>query len=457
LGETRYHLVRGDYTQASYSFRNFLDEKGCRFPLKYDPPIHWNELYDNPEWNLGSPGNPTNCSPVHTPLKTRLKTYTRKLLFLEAEKASRYSCESLYLDPGWDTSFGTFIWGDEWLGNCHEFINKVDREFGLKVSLHCPLATWMSFDGRSIESWPEEAQRMNKDGKLIPNSLCLGAKQYLAEATNRLLVLCHQGVSFLMFDGNWYNDGCWNPTHGHPIPYTYEDHCQANLELARRVHAQFPDVLIEMHDMVSGGSILRYTPVYYKYGLPGSYDENWGFELMWQPMEDILSGRARSLYYYNLACNIPAYLHVDLRDDNENCLVLWWYASTCRHLGIGGTHDDPRIVQAQQQSMQCYRRLERFYKRGEFFGLGEEIHFHVLPDESSFVINLFNLTPHEKIITGEMRIDTIGINPNQWFILPKNTWFDFRKQTFHFRRRLSAWAAQIIEVYPLERQETENS
>ena len=62
------------------------------------------------------------------------------------------------------------------------------------------------------------------------------------------------------------------------------------------------------HDMVAGGSVLRYTPVYYKYGLPGSYDENWGFELMWQPMEDTLSGRARSLYYNNLACNVPLYL-----------------------------------------------------------------------------------------------------------------------------------------------------
>ncbi|MBI4530230.1 MAG: hypothetical protein HY709_01810, partial [Candidatus Latescibacteria bacterium] len=52
--------------------------------------------------------------------------------------------------------------------------------------------------------------------------------------------------------------------------------------------------------MIAGGSGHHYTPVYYKYSLPGSYDEKWGFELMWQPMEDIRSGRARSLYYYNL-------------------------------------------------------------------------------------------------------------------------------------------------------------
>jgi hypothetical protein len=80
-----------------------------------------------------------------------------------------------------------------------------------------------------------------------------------------------------------------------------------------------------------------YTPVYYKHGLPGSYNEIWGFELMWQRMEDLHDRRARSLYYHNLVCNVPVYLHTDLRDDNEHCVVLWWYASTCRQPGMGGT------------------------------------------------------------------------------------------------------------------------
>ena len=198
---------------------------------------------------------------------------------------------------------------------------------------------------------------MDSDGNLMERSICLGSKQYIDEAAKRLLAHCADDVVFLMFDGNWWNGGCWNPNHGHPVPYTMEDHIRANVELAERVHAKHPDVLIEMHDMIAGGSVQRYTPVYYKYGLPGSYDENWGFELMWQPMEDIRSGRARSLYYYNLGCNVPVYLHVDLRDDNEHCLVLWWYASTCRHLGIGGTHASGTVVQAQKQAMKQYRRL----------------------------------------------------------------------------------------------------
>ena len=63
---------------------------------------------------------------------------------------------------------------------------------------------------------------------------------------------------------------------------------------------------------------------------------------MWAPMEDLLSGRAITLYYYNLAYGLPLYIHIDLRADNQNALV-FWNASTCRHLGIGGTHKDAAV------------------------------------------------------------------------------------------------------------------
>ena len=87
--------------------------------------------------------------------------------------------------------------------------------------------------------------------------LCLGSRQYLDVATERLLANCADGAAFLMFDGNWWNGGCLNLTHGHPVPYRMEDHIRANLELARRVHAKYPQVLIEMHDMIAGGNNAR--------------------------------------------------------------------------------------------------------------------------------------------------------------------------------------------------------
>ena len=167
--------------------------------------------------------------------------------------------------------------------------------------------------------------------------------------------------------------------------------------------------------MLAGGSTERMTPVYYKYGLPGSYDENWGFELMWDPMADLRSGRARTLYDYNLGCNVPVYLHIDLRKDNEHCVVLWWYASTCRHLGIGGTHANPAVVRAQQDAMRRYRELERFYKRGEFFGINEEIHVHVLPEEQAMVVNLFNLSDQAREISGSIPLADLGLEQSRSF------------------------------------------
>jgi hypothetical protein len=201
-----------------------------------------------------------------------------------------------------------------------------------------------------------------------------------------------------------------------------------------------------MHDMIAGGAVQRYTPVYYKYGLPDSYDENWGFELMWQPMEDIRSGRARSLYYYNLGCNVPIYLHLDLRDDNEHCLVLWWYASTCRHLGLGGTHNNPAVAQAQQLAMKRYRKLERFYKEGDFYGMNEAAHIHALPDENAFVVNLFNLSDEPRVISGSITSEAMELERDRWYINPKGGRFDSASGVFSISRRLSPWSAETIEV-----------
>ena len=208
-----------------------------------------------------------------------------------------------------------------------------------------------------------------------------------------------------------------------------------------------------MHDMITGGSVMRYTPVYYKYGLAGSYDENWGFELMWRPMEDIRSGRARALYYYNLGCNVPVYLHVDLRSDNENALVLWWYASTCRHLGIGGTHEDPRIVEMHRQAMERYRGLDRFYKRGEFYGVSEEMHVHALPDESALVVNLFNLSDESRLIGGTIDIGEVGLARDIWYVTPYSDdsgGFNEDTGTIAIFRRMEPWSAQVVEVQPLQ-------
>ena len=443
LGVTRYQTVEGGYEQAAYAFRAFLDQHGCRFPPDYNPPVHWEELYDNAEYRLGSPGRPP------MPRRTRPFTYTREQLLGEAAKGQEYSCEALYLDPGWDTEFATFLWGEEWLGDAHDFIETVRQHYGLAVSLHTPLAPWLSLDKRGVASWPESSWRMDRQGKILSGQVCLSSRQYLDEAERRLLALCAHGVAFLMFDGNWWPGSCWNPDHGHPVPLSVEDHSRANVDLAQRVHKHYPKVLIEMHDMVAGGNWIRPTPVYWKYGLPGSYDENWCFELMWRPMQELQSGRAAALYYYSLGCNIPVYLHIDLRDDNEHGLLLWWYASTCRHLGIGGTHDDPRIAEAQKRHMQRYRRLDRFFKRGDFWGVSEEIHIHTLPGESDFVVNLFNLSDQARVVEGTANLRPMGLDLDRWYVIPYGGGFDAGDGTFSISRRMAPWSAQVVEVSAL--------
>lgn len=93
--------------------------------------------------------------------------------------------------------------------------------------------------------------------------------------------------------------------------------------------------------------------------------------------------------------------------------MLWWFASTCRHLGIGGTSPKPAVVEAQKQAMKRYRKLDRFYKRGEFYGLNEEIHVHALADEGAFVVNAFNLSDQSRVIRGEAILARLGLDSNR--------------------------------------------
>jgi hypothetical protein len=452
LGVTRYRTVAGGYPEAMYAFRGFLDEKGCRFPKGFNPPVHWEQLYDmEGAWD------------------DRLHRYTKAIVEKEAQKGVAYHCEALYLDPGWDTGFATFLWGDQWLGPRKVFVAEMQSKYGLKVSLHTPLASWMSVGGpmgpdiapatypaaalrkappmaaKDAAAWESQSLRARPNPKIGASTVCLGSKAYLDEAARRLLDNCADGVVYLMFDGNWYQGGCNDPAHGHPVPFTKEDHMRANLELARRVHEKYPAVLIEMHDMMMGGANPRNTPVYYKYGLPGSYDLNWGFELMWNPMNDITSGRARSLYYYNLSCNVPIYLHIDLRKDTPGCVVLWWYASTCRHLGIGGTHRDPAVVAAQKTAMRTYHELEAFFKRGDFYGINEEVHLHALPEEKAFVANLFNLSDRTRVIGGSIALCRMGLNFERLEAGAEDAG-SLERGVWTIRREMAPWSSQVIHV-----------
>ncbi len=446
LGQAYYQGVAGDYHEAAYAFRGLLDELGNRFPADFDPPVHWNELYDNPLWEA-APGK----AGQGRALDARAAVYTLADMEVEAAKAVRYHCQALYLDPGWDRYTGDFLWAEERLGPLQAFCRRMRERYGLVVSLHTPLAPWANGNRACVATY---AHLDGTAGDPGDTRLCLASPRYIQQAAERLKALVGAGVVYVMFDGTAYaGPACANPDHGHHLPLTREDNCRACVELARLLHAAYPGVLIEMHDMVLGGVSGRYTPVYYKYTEPGSYDENWACEFMWRPLEDLVSHRARSLYYYNLACNVPLYVHIDLRDDNAHCVMLWWYASTCRHLGIGGTHRNPATAEAQVQAMRTYRRLKPYFTRGDFYGVpgcAEQMHVHALPERHSAVINVFNLSDEPRVVEGEVDLGQIGLPPDEWYAHPApHARIDSGRGRLTISRRLPAWGHELIELRSL--------
>jgi hypothetical protein len=414
-GVTRITAYQGGLLEGFYSFRQEMAERGHGCPKGFNPPVHWNELYDNKLWwtpgeDQGDPG-------------VRKKYYQLADIKEEAAKAKAIGCQALYLDPGWDTLFGSKIWDETRMGSCKDFVDTLRRDYGLKLSLHTPLSGWCD-----PTAYPSEMYRMDRFGQRLTwgrrsgfgaSPLCGASQPYIEETARRLKALAHDGATFFMFDGTGYRGECWDPQHGHPVPAGCEEHVQAISRLARMVHAEYPQVLIEMHDQVAGGSTIRPTPTYYGHGqaAPGEqvaealgFNSVWAFELMWGPMEDLMTGHSIALYYYNLAYGLPLYIHIDLRKDNINAVEFWWNASTCRHLGIGGTHKDVAVQEAHHAAMATYRRLEAFFKAGTFYGLDEMVHVHAHPTESAAVVNCFNLEDQPARRTIEIDPAKVGLS-----------------------------------------------
>ena len=444
FGVTRISAYEGGLEQGFYTFREEMDGRGHGCPEGFDPPVHWNELYDNKLWWLA--GDNGQDDP-----ENRRKLYQHKDLVEEAVKASDIGCESLYLDPGWDTNFASKIWDEERLGSMKDFTELLRKEYGLKVSLHCPLSGWCN-----PSSYSRDLDRMGPDGKRIERSLCGSSRQYVEESAKRFDALGRSGAAYFMFDGTMFNGECWDPGHGHAVPSTREEHVQATNRLARLVHKTHPHILIEMHDQMLGGTIIRYVPTYYGHGMPPQgldhprahgYDCVWAYELMWDPMTDLVGGHSIALYYYNLAYSVPLYIHIDLRKDNEHALMLWWNMSTCRYLGIGGTHNDIRIRRTQKEAMTTYRRLSPIFKAGRFYGIDEQTHVHVHPTKLEAVVNCFNLG--ERSTTRTVRFDPAkyGLDPGKSYRIEGA---DFRREgdTYRSEVEIPGYGHRLLEIRP---------
>ncbi len=370
FGVTRYAVYEGDYKEGYYLYRSHLDEHGHKFKQDYNPPVHWNELY-----NLGWVAEKTGFFVEGT----EFEIYTLEQLYEEAGLARDIGAECLYLDPGWNIALGSSIWNEERFGSLKEFSKNIHEKYGLKLALHL----MMNFEG---ENEPDEFYLRNKKGVKVvsdpyTNLYCLCANNYwIEEKTRRLLELAKEGIDFFMFDFTDFSMfmaddlGCFSKDHGHEVPMLRKTHAENVFKVIQNVKKNFPNILIEAHDR----GVKPRHPLYYQHSLPHSFDENWGFECMWNPMQDLLSGRATQLFEYNLAYSIPLYLHINENSDNENMLQFWWYASLARHLGIGGlSNRDSVKYKALKEAMTLYKKIKPYLTRGRFYGINQNIHLHV--------------------------------------------------------------------------------
>ncbi len=395
FGATSYIPYAGGLDQAYKIVRDALDARGHTFPADYNPPVNWNELYDV-GWYHSRPAD----------LK---QFYTRPALLKEAAKAREIGCDLLYLDPGWEVCEGTTLWDETRLGSVASLVEALQKEHGLGLAFRTVLRTYQ-------DHWPHAYLVDHGQGAYQPVEfgdqqfweVCLVNPAFWNEKLRRILEIAQKGVRFIMVDEFDWRGPCHDPSHGHPVPSTPLDHCLAVYWLCSAIRTACPGLTIETHDPVWPWSTCIYVPTYFQHGFDGlgSYDENWGFEYMWDCLNDLKSGRALALYYYNLGCNVPLYLHITMAADNDACVFFWWAASTVRHLGIGGKESSktiepagglpPRDVEkrfaAYRDQMALYQKLKAYFVRGTFHGIAETAHLHTLDGKKGGVLTLFNLT-----------------------------------------------------------------
>ena len=395
FGISKYCVYEGDYKNGYYLYRSHLDEEGHTPPKNYNPPINWNELY-----NLGW----ANEQVGFFKSDNQFELYTLEDLYSEAEIAQDIGAECLYLDPGWNTYMGSEIWNEERFGPLKDFSKNIHDKYNLKLGLHL----MMNFEGSNELEYfylkNPKGVRVVSDPYINLYSVCTN-ERWVQEKSRRILELTKEGVDFLMFDftdiGNPLEDliGCYSKDHDHEIPMNRQTHAQNIFRVIQNIKKKYPNILIEAHDRGVGNQL------YYQHNLPHSFDENWGFECMWNPMQDLISHRAFQLYEYNLAYSIPLYLHINENSDNEKMLQFWWYSSVARHLGIGGLKNRDSVkVRALKNAILLYKKIKPILTRGTFYGIDPTIHIHVAEDNGNGVILGFNLTSRNKKV--DIKIDT---------------------------------------------------
>ncbi|MBI2843566.1 MAG: hypothetical protein HYX78_09210 [Armatimonadetes bacterium] len=384
FGTTRYTFYEGLWRRASYIFRDFMNTHGHGHPDGYDPPMIWHI----------DPGQ------GRLPLEE---------LRAEAHKAREIGCQLLHLESGWETCDGDSVWDDSRLGPPEEFVREMNEVYGLQIGIRTM--------GRSYCDAYPGLYRRNDDGSIgyyrpyLDRPFyepCTEHPEFLREKIERLSKVAEAGVKFMTFDKYDWRGPCFAGDHGHSAPTIPDQHARNVVSIIQRLHELHPDLLAAAQDCVWSKGV-RYLPTYYLHGQPGSFEEGRALGLTGKPMQDLLTGRALSLFYHSLAYELPVYAHISMDDDNEECLVFWWYASTARHLGISGKPVNERQFAAYKKAVSEYLSFKDLYTHGDFYGYDEVVHVHVLGDEGRGVLNAFNLTNQTMTRQVEVSLPEIGL------------------------------------------------
>lgn len=357
--KTRYMLYAGGENEGLYLYRDFMKDRGICVPRDYQPPFNYCIYYEYPGY------------------------FQKEELLKEADLAASLGCTLLYTDQGWEDYFGNGIWDKTRLGEIKELIGQISEKglgLGILVGMHM-----------KAFGMPENVYRRDAAGKIENGDpwhyvgVCAQSPVWQRKKRSRLKKLALQGISFMSFDFNNYENICYSTEHNHAGPSDEWGHAAALAELQTKLKKECPGLLIEAHDWINAG-----TYTYPVYLFPQACHERWGFEYMWTPFEDFKSGRLRNLYYYNMAYEKPLYLHIDLANDSEHMAVFWYIASTVRHLGIGnykGVEEDRKAV--CQEAIARYCKIREYLVNGTFQGINPLIHIHELEGKGVLLL-LFN-------------------------------------------------------------------
>lgn len=372
---TQYLLYTGEIEQGFYSYRKYMSSWGVTMPEGYNPPTNYCIYYecarmDQENVNL----NAEEIKECHS--------MTRDVVYDMAKTAKSLSCDLLYLDQGWDTDFGSLIWDRDRLGDAKELITELKNK-GIDVGVLVPLHS--SAESYSNGFYTKDCNQSILNGDPWHKfGICPHNEKYGKIRLERLKKLADDGIRFFSYDFHNYAK-CYDPTHKHSAPLTPYEHAKAIFENQKKVKEACGNVLIESHDWLDAG--IYYYPIY-MFG--EGHHERWGFEYMWNPLEDYRAGRLQNLYYYNLAYEKPLYIHINLLGIGENAEVYWYFASTVRHFGVGNYSALPSEKQDLARTASAtYTRLKKYYATGEFLGINPLVHIHKIKGCGA-VINIFS-------------------------------------------------------------------